>query len=94
MAWPGYRELMNRIGSERGWPPMTRAAFEAEVDGGSLYVGSPQTVAVRIAETLRTLNVDRFDLKYATGPMPHSQLMRSIELFGTEVIPQVRERLS
>lgn len=93
-AWPGYRELMSRIGSERGWPPMTRAAFEAEVDGGSLYVGSPQTVATRIVDTLRTLNVDRFDLKYATGPMPHMQLMRSIELFGSEVIPQVRERLA
>ena len=93
-AWPGYRDLMNRIGAERGWAPMTRGAFEAEVDGGSLYVGSPQTVASRIADTIGTLNVDRFDLKYATGPMPHSQLMRSIELFGTEVIPQVRDRLS
>lgn len=89
--WPHFRDNRNSIGAERGWPETTRAEFEHEADNGSLYVGSPETVAQRIARTVTTLGLDRFDLKYANGPMPHSQLMRSIELYGTQVIPRVRE---
>ncbi|GAB3043669.1 LLM class flavin-dependent oxidoreductase [Sediminivirga luteola] len=91
--WPHYYEQMSRIGAERGWPPPSRAQFESEADAGALFAGSPETVAARIAQTIRDLDLDRFDLKYETGRMPHSQLMSSIELYGTEVIPRVRELL-
>lgn len=92
--WPHFFAGRKRIGAERGWPEPTRAEFEREADAGSLYVGSPETVAQRIAATVRTLGADRFDLKYANGTMPHDQLMSSIGLYGSEVIPLVRELLS
>ncbi|GAB3570292.1 LLM class flavin-dependent oxidoreductase [Spelaeicoccus albus] len=92
--WPHYKTMQDRIGAERGWPPATRAGFESEAEHGSQYVGSPETVARRIAATVTTLGLDRFDLKYANGPMPHDQLMTSIELYGTRVIPLVRELLA
>lgn len=92
--WPHFQVNRNRIGAERGWPNTTRAEFENEADAGSLYVGSPETVAQRIASTVRTLGADRFDLKYANGTMPHEQLLSSIELYGTVVIPRVRELLA
>lgn len=92
--WPHFQANRNRLGRERGWPETTRAEFEREADGGSVYVGSPETVAQRIASTVRTLGADRFDLKYSNGTMPHAQLMSSVELYGREVIPRVRELLS
>jgi hypothetical protein len=67
--------------------------FGYEVTYGSLYVGSPQTVARRIVKTMIALDASRFDLKYGMGPMSHAPLMESIRLFGTEVAPRVRERL-
>lgn len=84
----------NQIGRERGWGPSGIAEFESEVQHGALYVGGPETVAQKIAHTIRTLGIDRFDLKYASGPMPHEQLMESIALYGTRVIPRVRELLA
>ncbi len=98
----GARELLHphfvanrtRIGRERGWGPTTRAQYDAEVDHGALFVGSPETVAQKIATTVRTLGISRFDLKYANGPMPHEQLLDTIRLYGTEVIPRVRELLA
>ncbi len=92
--WPHYREMMSRIGAERGWPPMRREQYQHEIEQGSLYVGSPETVARRIAETVRTLGVDRFDLKYSAGTLPHEDLMRTVELYGSKVIPRVRELLA
>lgn len=92
--WPHFEANRKRIGRERGWPDPTRAEFEREADEGSLYVGSPETVARRIAAAVRTLGADRFDLKYANGTMPHEQLMTSIELYGTAVMPRVRELLA
>jgi probable LLM family oxidoreductase len=94
LLWPHYKVMRDRIGKERGWPPMSRTEFDDEVQFGSLYVGSPDTVASKIAHTVKELGVDRFDLKYSAGPMPHGPLMRAIELYGTKVIPQVRERLA
>jgi probable LLM family oxidoreductase len=91
--WPHYRQLIEKLGRERGWPPMTRAKFDAEITHGALYVGSPETVARRIAETVGTLGADRFDLKYSTGPLPHDWMMSSIELYGTAVKPRVLELL-
>jgi probable LLM family oxidoreductase len=94
-AWPHYEALMNRIGAERGWPPTSRAHFEREVGPyGALCVGSPETVAEKIVKTARALGLARFDLKYSSGTLPHEQLMTSIELYGKEVAPRVRDRLS
>lgn len=91
--WPGYKSMRDRIGAERGWGPLGRAEFDREAERGSLYVGSPETVARRIARTARTLGISRFDMKYSAGTLAHSCLMRSIELYGTRVIPRVRELL-
>ncbi len=87
----GYKRMRDRIGAERGWPPMTRDHFEQEIAHGSLYVGSPDTVARRIAATIRALDLARFELKYSAGPLSHAKMMRSIELYGRKVIPLVRE---
>ncbi|GAA2223891.1 LLM class flavin-dependent oxidoreductase [Herbiconiux moechotypicola] len=93
--WPHYQRQMTRIGRERGWSPMGRAHFEQETGPhGSLYVGSPETVAQKIASTVRTLGADRFDLKYGNGMLAHPELLTSIELYGTQVIPRVRELLA
>lgn len=92
--FPHFKANRDRIGRERGWGPVTRAQYDAEVDHGALFVGSPETVAQRIAATVRALGIQRFDLKYSNGPMPHPLLLRSIELYGTRVIPRVRELLA
>jgi probable LLM family oxidoreductase len=92
--WPDYKTMRDRIGKERGWPPMGRDEFVREADHGSLYVGSPETVARKIAATVRTLGIARFQLKYSAGPLPHDKLMRSIELYGSKVVPLVRDMLS
>ncbi|GAB3694397.1 LLM class flavin-dependent oxidoreductase [Corynebacterium nasicanis] len=82
-----------RIGAERGWSQPTAEQFMAEVHHGSLYVGSPETVARKIADTVSALELDRFTLKYATGPISHEHNMETIRLYGEEVIPRVRELL-
>lgn len=92
--WPDYKQMRDRIGAERGWPPMARGEFEQEIERGSLYLGSPETVARKIAATVKTLGVSRFQLKYSAGPLPHDKLMRCIELYGTRVAPLVREMLA
>jgi probable LLM family oxidoreductase len=92
--WPAYREMRNRIGAERGWGPTSEAEFEREIEAGSLYVGSPDTVARKIAATAQALGLARFDLKYSAGTLAHDCMMRSIELYGREVIPRVRSLLA
>ena len=89
--WPHYFEMFGRIGRERGWGPTTKEHYLNEVRFGSLYVGSPETVAKKIAHALTSIGATRFDFKYANGPMPHSKLMKSIELYATKVVPMVRE---
>ena len=90
--WPHYEGLMNRIGAERGWQPIGRAHFEREAGPeGALFVGSPETVAEKIVRTVKVLGLSRFDLKYSNGTLPHEKLMTSIELYGTKVVPMVRE---
>ena len=91
--WPHHAGLMNRIGAERGWQPIGRAHFEREAADGALFVGSPETVAAKIVKTVRTLGLSRFDLKYSNGTLPHEKLMKSIELYGTRVVPIVRDQL-
>ena len=92
--WPAFKIMRDRIGAERGWGPISRADFDQEADRGSLYCGSPETVARRIAATAKTLGIARFDLKYSAGPLSHEKLMHSIELYGSRVIPLVREILA
>jgi alkanesulfonate monooxygenase SsuD/methylene tetrahydromethanopterin reductase-like flavin-dependent oxidoreductase (luciferase family) len=92
--WPDYKVMRDRIGKERGWPPMGRDEFVQEADHGSLYVGSPETVARKIAATVKALGLARFQLKYSAGPLPHEKLMKSIELYGTKVVPLVKEMVA
>lgn len=92
--WPAFKVMRDRIGAERGWGPISRAEFDREADQGSLYCGSPETVARKIATTARMLGIGRFDLKYSAGTLSHEKLMRSVELYGTRVIPRVREILA
>jgi probable LLM family oxidoreductase len=93
--WPHYQTMMARIGRERGWPPMTRGQFDAAAGPeGTLFVGSPETVATKIAFAAKGLGLSRFDLKYGNGGLGHDKLMKSIELYGTRVIPRVRELLA
>ena len=93
-VWPHYQEMFGRIGRERGWPPTTKERYLAEIEQGSLYVGSVETVARKIAATVRDLGLQRFDMKYSTGALPHELLVDGITLYGEKVIPMVRDLLS
>ncbi len=92
--WPHFRAMRDRIGRERGWGPVTERDYEAEIDQGSLYVGSPERVAAKLAPVIDTLGIQRFQLKYSIGTMPHEKLVRSIRLFGEEVVPRVKATLA
>jgi probable LLM family oxidoreductase len=92
--YPDYKRMRDRIGGERGWPPMAPEEFTREIEHGSLYVGAPETVARKIAATAKTLGISRFDLKYSAGVLSHDKLMRGIELYGRKVVPLVRELLA
>lgn len=91
--WPHYQTMFGRLGRERGWPPTTKDRYLEEIQHGSLYVGSPETVAKKIAATIRDLKIQRFDMKYSTGPVPHQALLTCIQLYGEKVIPMVHELL-
>jgi alkanesulfonate monooxygenase SsuD/methylene tetrahydromethanopterin reductase-like flavin-dependent oxidoreductase (luciferase family) len=91
--FPHWKRTHDQIGGERGWPPAQRASFEREIEGGSLYVGTPETVARKIAATVRALGLARFEMKYSAGSLPHERMMRSIELYGSKVVPLVRDML-
>jgi probable LLM family oxidoreductase len=93
--WPHYQEMIRRVSETRGFAVPTKESFAFEIGPrGALYVGSPETVAQKIAANLTLLGATRFDLKYAMGGLPHEALLTNIELYGTKVIPQVRERLA
>lgn len=94
IAWPHFKASRDRIGRERGWPPVTPRDYEREIEHGSLYLGSPETVAQKMASAIRTLGVGRFDMIYTNGSTPAADRLRSVELYGTEVIPRVRELLA
>jgi probable LLM family oxidoreductase len=94
IQWPFYKEQFEWAARERGWRPPTYEHFLDEVDHGSMFVGSPETVANRIATVVRTLSLNRFDLAYAVGRVPHEQRMATIDLYGREVIPRVYELLA
>jgi alkanesulfonate monooxygenase SsuD/methylene tetrahydromethanopterin reductase-like flavin-dependent oxidoreductase (luciferase family) len=92
--WPHWAYVFENAAAERGWARPTKERFQAEIDEGSLYLGSVDTVADKIAWVIRLLGLSRFDLAYATGRVPHAQKMATIELYGREVIPRVRELLA
>ncbi|MCD0443083.1 LLM class flavin-dependent oxidoreductase [Glycomyces sp. A-F 0318] len=95
LFYPGYKVVRDRIGRLRGWQPLQREEFDREVEHGSLYVGSPETVARKIAKSVRALDVGRFDLIYSSaGAVAASARMRAVELYGAKVIPLVRELLA
>ena len=90
--FPSYAYVMSNIGRERGWPPTTRAQFEAgRSKQGALLVGSPQQVIDKILFEKELFGLDRFLLHLSVGTMPHAQIMHSIELFGTRVAPVIRK---
>jgi alkanesulfonate monooxygenase SsuD/methylene tetrahydromethanopterin reductase-like flavin-dependent oxidoreductase (luciferase family) len=94
IEWPHWRDLFDMMSAERGWAPQTMERFKAEITAGAVYLGSPETVAQKIASVIRLLGLSRFDLGYATGRVPHEQRLATIELYGRAVIPRVRELLT
>jgi alkanesulfonate monooxygenase SsuD/methylene tetrahydromethanopterin reductase-like flavin-dependent oxidoreductase (luciferase family) len=92
--WPRWREVIALVAEERGFAIPTEASFDREAGpDGALYVGSPETVANKIAANVRALGATRFDLKYGLPGLTHDQLMTTVELYGREVIPRVRKLL-
>jgi probable LLM family oxidoreductase len=92
--WPRYLEVIRHVSKTRGFAIPTKESFMYEIGPqGALYVGSPETVAQKIAANLTALGATRFDLKYGMGGLSHQALMTNIELYGTQVIPRVRELL-
>ncbi len=90
-----YKKARDKIGAERGWAPMRREEFESEIEHGSLYLGTPETVARKIAKSIRTLDIGRFDFIYSGGgSIPFDNRLRSVELYGTKVVPMVKELLA
>jgi probable LLM family oxidoreductase len=93
--WPGYAEMMTRIGRERGWPPMQRPTFDAlRTLRGALVVGTPEDVTEKILFQHSLFGHDRFLAQISVGGLEHAKVLRSIELLGTEVAPAVRAELS
>lgn len=94
-AFPAFSAAMNRIGKERGWPPMTRAAFDASAQlNGANLVGTPEAAIEKILFHHRIFGHRRTLVQMSVGTMPHDKLLRSIELFGTVVAPAVREEVA
>jgi probable LLM family oxidoreductase len=94
IQYPYWAEMMDQSARERGWARPSMSRFQAEIAAGSLFVGSPDTVATKLAEAIRVLGLSRFDLAYALGRVPHERRMATIELYGREVIPRVRALLA
>jgi probable LLM family oxidoreductase len=90
--FPAYASVMNVIGRERGWGPIGRAEFDAmRSPAGALVVGSPQEVVDKILREHEIFGHERFLLQMSIGAMPHRDVLRAIELLGTEVAPAVRK---
>ena len=93
LFWPGYKAQHDLIGGERGWPPLSRAQYDHEINHGSLYIGSPETVAQKIAAGMRAVRAERFEMVYTFGAQSAAARVRTLELYGREVVPRVRELL-
>ena len=95
VAFPSLKYQMDRIGRERGWPPMTRAQYDASITlRGANFIGSPQQIVEKILFQHEIFGHDRFLLQLTVGSLPHEKVLRAIELFGTEVAPAVRRALA
>ena len=94
-AWPAAKLMMDRIGRERGWPPITRAAYEAghQLEGHT-FTGSPEQFIEKILYQHEIFEHDRFLLQFIVGSLPHNEVMHAIELFGTKVAPVVRAKIA
>jgi probable LLM family oxidoreductase len=92
--WRYWEPMVQQMSVERGFYPPTRERYDAEVDTGALFVGSPQTVATKIARVARDLRLSRFDLKYDILHLPRDSRAQTIEMLGREVAPRVRELLA
>jgi len=94
LAFPAFKHQMDRIGKERGWPPMTRAQFDASITlRGANFVGSPDQIVEKILFQHSIFGHDRFLLQLTVGSLPHDKVLRAIELLGTKVAPAVRKAL-
>jgi probable LLM family oxidoreductase len=94
-SYPYVAAMMDKIGRERGWPPHTRTDYEAAATRrGSNFVGNPEQIVEKILFQHNLFDHDRFLVQFSVGTMPHAKIMRSIELFGTEVAPAVRRELA
>ena len=94
-AWPAAQLLMNRIGKERGFAPVTREVYEAGHElQGHTFTGSPAQVIEKILFQHEIFGHERFLMQFIVGSLPHPQVMRAIELFGTEVAPVVRAEIA
>jgi len=94
-SYPYVASMMNKIGRERGWSPMTRAQYDASATlRGSDFVGSPEQVIEKMLFQYEIFTHDRFLVQFTVGSMPHDKIMHSIELFGTKVAPVVREEIA
>lgn len=93
MARKYYIPAFNQLGSERGWAPMTLEQLDYEIEHGSYYVGSPETVARKMAQVIKEMGIKRFDMIYGMGGQTQEERFKTIELYGTQVIPRVKELL-
>lgn len=94
-SFPSFAQVMNKIGRERGWPPMTREQFDASCGlRGANFVGSPQQIVEKILYQYDIFHHQRLLLQLSVGTMPHAQVMHAIELLGTAVAPAVREEIA
>ena len=92
LVWPSYARAMGKIGQERGWPPPTRASYDAQrAPDGALLIGNPEEVAAKILFEHKLFGMTRFLLQLSVGTMPHEKVLEAIELYGTKVAPIVRE---
>ena len=95
IAFPAHQAAMSRIGKERGWPPTTRAQFEAgAAPQGAYFMGSPQQVIDKILMQHEWFGHQRFGLQLSVGTLPHDKVMKAIELLGTVVKPAVNKALA
>jgi len=94
IAFPAFKTTMDRIGRERGWPPMSREQFTASCElEGANFVGSPDQIIEKVLYQHKLFGHDRFLLQMSVGSVPHDKMMRSIELFANEVMPAVNDEI-
>lgn len=90
-SFPYFKNAMDAIGKTRGWKPMRHDHFLDEVENGSMYVGSPETVAKKVARAMKVVGASRFDIVYGFGQVPAKAREKTVELYAKVVIPRVRE---